>query len=88
MDGNSPSPEWPNLAGQHSSLHRAPAQGFKSGERQNDLMSPMAMILSDEDMADLAAYFSSQKVRGGETEPSKLALGQKIYPRRQRQTTA
>jgi cytochrome c553 len=42
-------------------------------------MSPMAMILSDEDMADLAAYFSSQKVRGGETEPSKLALGQKIF---------
>jgi len=27
----------------------------------------------------LAAYFSSQKVRGGETEPSKLALGQKIF---------
>ena len=39
----------------------------------------MAMILSDEDMADLAAFFSTQKARGGETEPSKLALGQRIY---------
>jgi cytochrome c553 len=37
------------------------------------------MILSDEDMADLAAYFSAQKARGGETEPSKLALGQRVY---------
>jgi cytochrome c553 len=78
-DGNSPSPEWPNLASQHSSYIVHQLQSFKAGARQNDLMSPMAMILSDEDMADLAAYFSSQKVRGGETEPSKLALGQKIF---------
>ncbi len=78
-DGNSPSPEWPNIAAQHSSYIVHQLQSFKSGARQNDLMSPMAMILSDEDMADLAAYFSSQKVRGGETEPSKLALGQKIF---------
>ena len=78
-DGNSPSPEWPSIAGQHSSYIVHQLQSFKSGARQNDLMSPMAMILSDEDMADLAAYFSSQKPRGGETEPSKLALGQKIF---------
>jgi cytochrome c553 len=37
------------------------------------------MILSDEDMADLAVYFASQKARGGETEPSKLATGQRVY---------
>jgi len=42
-------------------------------------MSPMAMILSDEDMADLAAYFSAQAARGGETEPSRLTLGQRVY---------
>lgn len=78
-DGNSLSPEWPNIAAQHSSYIVYQLQSFKSGARQNDLMAPMAMILSDEDMADLAAYFSSQKVRGGETEPSKLALGQKIF---------
>jgi cytochrome c553 len=79
MDGNSPSPEWPNLAGQHSSYIERQLKAFKAGERRNDLMSPMAMILSDEDVADLAAYFSSQKVRGGETEPSKLKLGQRVY---------
>ena len=43
-------------------------------------MTPMAATLSDEDMADLAAYFSSQTRRPtGETEPSKLKLGQTVY---------
>ena len=68
MDGNSPSPEWPNLAGQHESYIVGQLQAFKAGTRQNDLMSPMAMILSDEDMLDLAAYISSQAVRGGESD--------------------
>ena len=79
MDGNSLNPEWPNLAGQHAGYIEHQLRAFKSGERMNDLMSPMAMILSDEDMADLAAFFASQKVRGGETEPSKLALGERVY---------
>jgi cytochrome c553 len=69
MDGNS----------QHAAYIERQLRAFKAGERQNDLMSPMAMILSDEDMADLAAYFSTQKARGGETEPSKLALGERVY---------
>jgi cytochrome c553 len=79
MDGNSLNPEWPSLAGQHSSYILAQLNAFKAGHRQNPLMSPMAMILSEEDMADLAAYFSSQVRRGGETEPSKLKLGQRVY---------
>ena len=78
-DGNSPNPEWPNLAGQHAGYLEQQLRLFRSGERQNPLMSPMAMILSDEDIADLAAFFSSQTVRGGEAEPSKVALGQRIF---------
>ena len=64
MDGNSANPEWPILAGQHPSYIVKQLKHFKAGERQNPLMSPMAMILSDQDMEDLAAYFSSQKLRG------------------------
>lgn len=78
-DGNSPNPEWPNIAGQHAGYIEQQLKLFRSGERQNALMSPMAMILSDEDIADLAAYFSSQTVRGGEAEPSKVAAGQQMY---------
>jgi cytochrome c553 len=79
VDGNSVNPEWPNLAGQHSAYIVEQLTAFKAGGRKNDLMSPMAMILSDEDMADLAAYYSSQAIKGGETAPSKLALGQRLY---------
>jgi cytochrome c553 len=79
VDGNSPNPEWPNLAGQHATYIEWQLKSFQSSERQNDLMTPMAMILSDQDVADVAAYFSSQAVRGGETEPSKLAIGQRVY---------
>ena len=79
MDGNSLSPEWPNLASQHAVYIERQLKAFKAGERKNDLMSPMAMILTEEDMADLAAYFSSQQVRGGEADPAKLALGQRVY---------
>lgn len=79
MDGNSVNPEWPTIAGQHETYILTQLKAFKAGGRQNVLMSPMAMILSDEDMADLAAYFSSQAARGGETDPSKLKLGQRVY---------
>jgi len=80
MDGNSANPEWPSLAGQHSSYIVKQLKHFKAGERQNVLMAPMAMILADQDMEDLAAYFSAQKhLATGETEPSKLQLGKKIY---------
>ena len=85
MDGNSANPEWPSLAGQHSSYIVKQLKHFKAGERQNALMSPMAMILSDQDMEDLAAYFSSQTPRPtGETEPSKLKRGQRDLPCRHR----
>lgn len=78
-DGNSANPEWPNLAGQHAGYIEKQLRLFRAGERQNALMSPMAMILSDEDITDLAAYFSSQTARGGEAEPSKVAAGQRVY---------
>lgn len=78
-DGNSPNPEWPSIAGQHAGYLDQQLRLFRAGERQNVLMTPMAMILTDEDIADLAAYFSSQTARGGEAEPSKVAAGERIY---------
>ena len=79
MDGNSLSPEWPNLAAQNEVYIVRQLKAFHAGERQNPLMSPMAAILSEQDMADVAAFFSSQTVRGGETDPSMLKLGQRVY---------
>jgi cytochrome c553 len=79
MDGNSVNPEWPNLAGQGEVYIVRQLKAFHAGQRQNVLMSPMAAMLSDQDMADLAAYFSSQTVRGGEADPSKFKAGQRVY---------
>ena len=79
IDGNSANPEWPSIAGQHETYLVRQLKAFRDGVRQNPLMTPMAAGLSDEDIADLAAWYSSQAARGGETEPSKLKLGQKVY---------
>lgn len=80
VNGNSVNPEWPNLAGQHETYIKRQLASFKNDQRQNVLMTPMAKPLSDEDMADLGAYFASQKLTGTlEAEPSKVALGQKLF---------
>ena len=78
-NGNSANPEWPVLAGQHAQYIHKQLQAFKGGARKNPLMTPMAMSLSDEDMADLGAYFSTQKPTGKETDAGKLQLGQRIF---------
>lgn len=59
-DGNSTNPLWPKLAGQHADYLVKQLKAFKSGERKDPSMGPMATPLSDADMANLAAYYASQ----------------------------
>jgi cytochrome c553 len=79
VDGNSVNPEWPSLAGQHPEYIVKQLKAFKSGTRQNALMSPMAAGLSDQDMDDLAAYFSSQTANGLEAAADKVDAGQRLF---------
>lgn len=58
-DGTSLSPLWPNLAGQGAPYIVRQLIAFKEGSRKDPLMTPQAMALSDQDMADLAVYFES-----------------------------
>jgi cytochrome c553 len=78
-DGNSVNPQWPKLAGQHVSYLVKQLQAFKSGDRENALMSPQAQNLSEQDMADLAAYYASQEQSTGTAAAGKVALGERIY---------
>lgn len=78
-DGNSVNAIWPKLAGQAESYLITQLHYFKNGERKNAQMSPMAANLSDEDIEDLAAYFSAQNSSIGQTSPDNLDLGAKIY---------
>ena len=57
--GVSTVPMYPNLAGQHATYIVSQLKAFKSGERKNASMSPMAKPLSEKDMEDLAAYYES-----------------------------
>lgn len=78
-DGNSLSPIWPKLAGQHQSFILKQLQALKSGERKDPLMSPMALPLSEQDMQDLAAYFSGQEQSIGQANAEQVKLGERIY---------
>ncbi|MDV2856552.1 cytochrome c [Oceanimonas smirnovii] len=50
---------YPNLAGQKAAYIVSQLKAFKNGERNNAIMAPMAMPLSEQDMEDLAAYYAS-----------------------------
>jgi cytochrome c553 len=78
-DGNSPNPIWPKLAGQHPSYIKKQLHDFKGGARTDPLMAPMAAPLSEGEMDDLAAYFSSQTQTVGVAAADKVALGEKIF---------
>jgi len=49
---------YPNLAGQHSDYIVKQLKAFKAGDRKDPLMGSMAAPLSEQDMADVAAYFA------------------------------
>ena len=59
--GVSGSPMFPTIAGQHADYIVHALNAYKAGKRSNPIMQGAAAALSDEDMADLAAYFASQE---------------------------
>ncbi len=61
QSGMSVSPDFPNLAGQNADYIVHVLKHYKNGKRKNPIMQPQAANLSDKDILDLAAYFSSQK---------------------------
>ncbi|MEW6120254.1 MAG: cytochrome c [Pseudomonadota bacterium] len=60
-DGNSQTPGFPKLAGQHRDYLYHALRDYKSGKRKNPIMAGQVANLSDADMADLAAYYAQQK---------------------------
>lgn len=58
-EGVSANDIWPNLAGQKSGYLVKQMKAFRDGDRKDPMMSPMAAPLSDEDIDNLAAHFSS-----------------------------
>jgi cytochrome c553 len=84
-DGNSYGPEWPNLASQHTSYLTKQITNFKEGVRKNETMNSMAAGLSEQDIKDIAAYFSSQSLVEAQEQTNEqlnselIKTGRKIY---------
>ena len=57
--GISAVPMYPNLAGQKEAYIAKQLKDFKAGKRKDPVMAPMAMMLNDEDIANIAAYYAS-----------------------------
>jgi len=60
-DGNSSVETNPKLGGQYESYLIQALKSYSDGTRQNPIMAGFASALSDKEIKDLAAYFSSQK---------------------------
>jgi cytochrome c553 len=80
-NGNSTNPQWPNLAGQNAAYIEGQLKQFHDKTRidASGVMPPMAAGLSDQDIEDLAVYFSQQTPAGLEADPSYWKAGARLY---------
>lgn len=78
-DGNSAAPTFPRLAGQGAPYLYKQLTDFRDGRRMNALMQPMAMGKTDQDLANLAVYFATQKSGVNLADPATVAAGERLY---------
>ncbi len=65
IDGIAKIAEAPNLAGQNERYLTEQLGAFKAGVRRNEMMSIVIQPLSDDDIANLAAYYSAIEISVG-----------------------
>jgi cytochrome c553 len=78
-DGNSAVPTFPKLAGQGERYLLKQLKDIRDGARPVPTMVGQLDGKSDDDLANLAAFYASQPATGGQTNPELLALGEKVY---------
>ena len=79
VDGNSVTPEWPSLAGQHARYTERQLQAYRNAERADPGMQGFSQLLSPEDMRDIAAYFATQSISAKGADPELVERGERIY---------
>ena len=65
LDGQAKLPGAPHLAGQDEDYLARTLKDYRSGARQNEMMSLVARNLKDDEIADLAAYYAAIPVTVG-----------------------
>ncbi len=78
-DGNSAAPTFPKLAGLGEKYLLKQLKNIRDGERPVPTMAGQLDGKSDQDLADIAAYFDSQSRSGGQANPDLIALGEKVF---------
>lgn len=78
-DGNSMVPQWPKLAGQHAAYLERQTALIKSGARPVPEMAGIVGGMSQQDFADLAAFFATQKNNGGVADDTLSAQGERLW---------
>lgn len=78
-DGNSLAPNFPKLAGQGERYLLKQLNDIKSGNRQVVEMTGLLNNLSEQDLADIAAYYASQKMSVGAADPQLVARGEALF---------
>ena len=78
-DGNSAVPSFPKLAGQGEKYLYKQLKDIRDGARPIPTMAGQLDGKSNQDLADIAAYFAGQTMSGGQTDPALLALGESVY---------
>jgi len=78
-DGNSVAPNFPKLAGQGERYLLKQLGDIKAGNRTVVEMTGMLDNLSEQDLADIAAYFASQKMSVGAADPKLVARGEALF---------
>ena len=80
--GESSSPVFPRLAGQHAEYMQRQLGDFQSGRRESATMRPIVQSLSADDIASLSAWFQTQPVHAHPVEEPALAEeGRRIFHR-------
>ena len=72
-DGIGILPEYPNLTGQHADYLEQALKSYRSGTRKNAVMAGMASALTDDDIEELAAYYSRQQPALCSTDATRTA---------------
>ena len=78
-DGNSAVPTFPKLAGQGEKYLLKQMQDIRDGARPVPTMAGQVDNMSDQDLADIAAFYAAQPRSGGQADPALLELGEKVY---------
>lgn len=78
-DGNSPAGSFPSIAGQQPKYLLKQLRDIKSSVRSAPLMTGQLDNMSDQDLLDMATYYSEQTIKAGAAKPELAELGESVY---------